>query len=497
MKGRYGWPRRLLLLLVIAIAVFAARVGWTGYIESDDQYYASAAVGWMTKFPYAATDHWGLRHTIVLPIAASFALGGVNETALILPTTCYYLVLVVLTFLALSRLYSAAVAFWAAALVALTPLFSLNASIVLTDLTELFFVTSSFWAFYAAIQRGGAPGLLLLSGVLTGLAWITRETAVALVGFYVILFLFGVGMPRMRYFWMALSFIAILAADTLYLWSMTDDWLYRYHVSLRGIAVDNPSHYPGPVRRDLIEAPRLVKPFVILFLNHQFGLVNILAIPAAIWLGVSRSIDPGSRALAQLLSLLAVIWFVVLSYGFLGLLWSQPRYLSVTAYCADILIALWFVEIGLARVPRTAITLVTVLIVSDLLMTYLDNKDLLFGERLLVSLSERTSETVYADKATRFSASFLLKAAGTVDRVKSEPPPAGALFFYNASPRRPGERDDDLTAMNRWEIVGRFGEEPKISAQLIRAVGMARLLSESLRSKLDPQLREAILYRVR
>jgi 4-amino-4-deoxy-L-arabinose transferase-like glycosyltransferase len=498
MKERYDWAPYLLLFLVIVIAVFAAWMGWTGYIESDDQYYASAAVGWNTKFPYIATGHWGLRHTIVLPIAASFAIAGVNETTLILPTTFYYLAFVVLTFLVLSRLSGAIAAFWAAVLVALTPLFSLSASIVVTDLTELFFEISSFWAFYAAVRQDGAPRFLLLAGALAGLAWITRETAVALVAFYGLLFLFGIGMPRIRYFWMATSFVAILAADTIYLWSMTGDFLYRYHVSLHGVTVDNPNHYPGPTRRSLIEMPKLVKPFATLFLNHQFGLLNILAVPAAIWLGVSRSIDRHSRDLARLLSVLAFVWFLIISYAFLDLLWNQPRYLSVTGYCAAVLVAFWFAKIGLVRVPRTAICLLAALVASDLLMTYLDNnKDLLFGERVLVALSEQTKETIYADKATRLSASFLLRAGGTVDQVRSGVPPVGSLFFYNASPRRPGGQDGDLDAMKRWEQVGTFEEESKVSAKLLRAVGLAELLPETLRPKLEPPPRRAILYRVR
>jgi hypothetical protein len=131
-------------------------------------------------------------------------------------------------------------------------------------------------------------------------------------------------------------------------------------------------------------------------------------------------------------------------------------------------------------------------------MTYLDNnKDLLFGERVLVALSEQTKETIYADKATRLSASFLLRAGGTVDQVRSGVPPVGSLFFYNASPRRPGGQDGDLDAMKRWEQVGTFEEESKVSAKLLRAVGLAELLPETLRPKLEPPPRRAILYRVR
>src|SRR5262245_32820675 len=260
------WPA---LLLVILIAVAAAMVGWIGYIEADDQFYASAAVGWLTHFPFVGTNHWGLRHAIVLPIAASFSLGGVRETTLILPITLYYFALVILTFLVLERVSERRVAFWAAVIVALTPRFALGASWVVTDLPELFFEVSSFWAFYLATQRGGTPRLLLLAGALAGLAWITRETAVAFLAFYGILFLFGFGMPRMRYFWMALGFVVIVGADTAYLWSTTGDWLYRYHVTLRAVASDNPLNHTGPAWRGLIAASKYTKPFVVLFTSHE------------------------------------------------------------------------------------------------------------------------------------------------------------------------------------------------------------------------------------
>jgi 4-amino-4-deoxy-L-arabinose transferase-like glycosyltransferase len=487
----------LTLLLVIMIAVSAALLGWVGYIESDDQFYASAAIGWITHFPFVGTNHWGLRHAIVLPIAASFRLWGVSETALIFPITLYYLALVVVTFAVMHRVADLAVAFWAAVLVALTPLFSVGASIVYTDLAELFFEMSSFWAFYLAMRREGAAQMLLLSGALAGLAWITRETAVALIAFYGILFLFGVGMPRTRYFWMAGSFVAILAADTIYLWSETGDWIYRYHVTLRGVANDNPNHYPGPERHDLINVSKFVRPFVVLFLSHEFGLLNILAVPAAIWLLASRSIDAVSRDLARLLSLLAVVWFLVLSYVFLDRLWSLPRYQSVAGYCSAILVALWFTRIGFVQAPRVAACVLAALIASNLLFTYLDNKDLLYGERTLASLTERIHEPIYADNATRSSASFLLQAAGTTDEVKTGIPPAGSLFFYNASPRRPVEQMVGAEAMNKSELVERFKEQPKISARLIQAVGLVRFLPEGLRLKLDPPLREAMLYRMR
>jgi hypothetical protein len=50
---------------------------------------------------------------------------------------------------------------------------------------------------------------------------------------------------------------------------------------------------------------------------------------------------------------------------------------------------------------------------------------------------------------------------------------------------------------NSWNIVGEFEEKPKASAKLLRVIDLAELLPESLRRKLDPPPRQAILYRVR
>src|SRR5262249_19857247 len=157
----------------------------------------------------------------------------------------------------------------------------------------------------------GAPRLLLFAGALAGVAWITRETAVAFLVFYGILFLFGFGMPRRRYLWMALSFAAIVGADTAYLWSTTGDWLYRYHVTLRGVAHDNPLQPANLAPRYWPEVTRSPMPFVVLFASHEFGLLNITAVPATICLCTSRSIDPGSRRLARVLALLAMTWFLI------------------------------------------------------------------------------------------------------------------------------------------------------------------------------------------
>src|SRR4051812_6811269 len=80
----------LCVLLIVAVAAFSAWLGWVGYIESDDWFYAEAARNWAAHFPFIGSTHWGLRHMIVLPMAASFAIAGLGEGSLVLPLMIYF-----------------------------------------------------------------------------------------------------------------------------------------------------------------------------------------------------------------------------------------------------------------------------------------------------------------------------------------------------------------------------------------------------------------------
>lgn len=498
MSDHFFERKRWLSISFIFVTCLAATwLGWIGYTDSDDQFYAAAASGWIAHFPYVGTNHWGLRHAIVLPIAVSFALAGATEAMLVLPIAICFLALAGLTFFAVDRFVDAKTAFVASTLFTLTPLFSLSASIVRTDLVELFFVSLSFWAFYQAIRRNGSPRSLILAGASAGVAWITRETSIALVLLYAVLFLAGTGIPRVRYLWIAGGFLGIVMADTLYLWYSTGDLLYRYHVTFQAVAADNPVVKAQERQAELIAAPKFFRPFLVVFLTHEFGLLNFLAVPAAAWLSFSRAISPRLRDLARLLSALAVIWFTIISYAFGDLLWNQPRYQSVPAYCAVVLLALWITQIGSVRGPKLSLAAMVLLMITNVLLTDADNKDLLFGERSLVSVSLETREPIYTDSATRGSADFLLRAAGSVERVFAGPPIAGSLFFYNPTPRRPSKGNDPrVQPADSWRLIVRFTEKRKVTATLLRGSGLADHLPLIVQRKIDPPQREVMLYRL-
>lgn len=90
--------------VVLALALVAKC--WVGYLSSDDPAYADAAESWLSGFPFVSHTHWGMRHTVVLPIAASFALFGRNDFTLALPTLLYWAGIVLFSYAFLRRYLS-------------------------------------------------------------------------------------------------------------------------------------------------------------------------------------------------------------------------------------------------------------------------------------------------------------------------------------------------------------------------------------------------------
>jgi 4-amino-4-deoxy-L-arabinose transferase-like glycosyltransferase len=488
--------------LLVVLVGFTSWLGYVGFIASDDGSYSEAAVGWIEHFPYVGSNHWGLRHAVVLPVALSFWLGGISELTMMLPTKAYLLLLVLLTYGCIARLIEHRTALLASAIIALTPIFILPSS-PSDDLAECFFVVASLWAFYFGSGTRPGPALLLVSGLSGGSAFVTRETSAILALFYGVLFLFGWRLPRGYFFLIAGGFLTILAIDWAYLASLTGDPLYRFHVSMGAVAGDNPLDHAAAAKNPvlhglnsigLIDAPRLLQPIVMLFTAHQFGPLFFLAVPGGIWLWKNRSNCEPQFEMARLWGLAGLTWFIVLSYVLI-VLYVEPRYYTVTVYSGVLVVAMWVRTLSLRRV---AIGLIALLSVGDLLMIYLDNKSLIFGEKTLVAVARTSDEPVYTDPATLNGAKFLLEHTAVGHKVIAGLAPAGGLFFYNSSPARVELYRDSIGKFEpraTWTLVHTFNEEPKLSARILRASGLEAILPRGVIQKLDPPPHHCSLYR--
>lgn len=492
------WNLAALGLLTAAALAFA----WTGFLGSDDAAYADAARGWLARFPFVGTSHWALRHPLVLPTALSFRLFGVSEASLAAPTVLAFLALVAATYLWLARRLGRDVGLAAAGLMAVTPLFPATASTASVDIVELLFAVLSLMAFDAATRAARPVRHLLLAGALAALAWQSRETTLALLLAYGVLFLFGFGagfgLARRWYWVMAAGFVAVIGAEYLALWSLTGDPLYRLHVDLRHDVVARPEiSAEGFDRAGNVVAGALLNPFLMLLANQEFALLFYVAAPAAVW-ACFMAREPEVRRLARLLGVAGLMWFLLVAT--LGSsLYLVPRYVAMTAFAAVVLVALWLLR-GMR--PAFGLAVAAVLVGTNLLATYVDNKDLFFPERALVRVAAEAGGTVHTDPKTLHRADFLLEAAGVRDRVLDMPPGPGALFLHapnNAAAGSAGPRRFDPAAYRPqagWVEVRRIDPGRKLSGVVLQALGLDRYLPAALWRRLDRPNPPAVLYRV-
>jgi 4-amino-4-deoxy-L-arabinose transferase-like glycosyltransferase len=484
------------ILFLVAVGLIA--FGWVGPTDSDDLVYAEAAQRWVNHFPYVADGHHGLRHTIVLPMALLFSIFGPNEATLAAPLLLYLAALLMLLFLCVRHVADSLTALLAVALIVLVPIISSGISVVTTDLPEAFFDIASVWAFYFAVQRP-RWWLFLLSGVLTGLGFITRETSIIMLLLYGIAFLFGYGGIRKNYLWIGAGFAAVIGLDTLFLFWGTGDPLWRIHMSEKGVANDSPATFaqtstvPGLDRFGAIAAPRLLQLPIILFVDHNFGLFFWLVMPAA--LAAFRSAGQ-KGVVARLFGGLALLWALVTGYVLLSL-WVLPRYEIVTAVALAIPAAIsivWLIRHGWQRAVWAAFA---ILLVSNVALVGATDREPLFGEQALVAFARNSDTVVLTDPNTFSHAAWLLETNRLSDRVEVGLPRPGAVYFYNSTPRQTRQVEWPVKqAQPGWKLIEKVEETPRWPARIIGLFRIRDRLPPALLSKLDPPRRWAAAFKV-
>lgn len=487
------------LTLLIVAALLIAWCSFIGYLQSDDFYYAIAAKAWLRDGFYLADSHWGLRHVLVLPIALSFRLFGVSELSLVLPTFLYFVGCALIAYFAIRAWHGRMPALLAALSILLTPLLAGTATTVFADLPEAFWIVASLLCVIAARQRGGDLRMAVLAGFFAALGWITRETTLAYLAFLGICFLISPGMPRPHYFAMAGGFFFVLAIDTFALWLASGDPLYRFNITMKGVAGDNPveTQY-GPRggfdRHGNVDMPRWLLPIGMMLLQQKFGLLYFIAVPIWLWLCFGRTVDPAIRTTARVLGGAALAWFVILSY-ILTSLWVQNRYQTVTTIAAAIVIGLGITALYRARRRALALSVAALVVVNSLLMLALENDDQLFGEKILTEWSANRTEPITTDANTRSTAQFLLEAAGSSGRVSAGTPSPGSLYFFNSAPRRGPPRDRPVPQPG-WVVVATAVSPEKPLSGLLRRSGVLRFVPPGIALKLAPPPKQAVLYRL-
>ena len=481
-----------LAILFLALTAWA----WVGFLGSDDVTYAIGAYGWIEQFPFVG-GHGTIRYPITIPMALSFLTFGHNEYAMVLPS---YLAMVALLFCiwrSIAHISGVFPANLSLLFLVTLPLVVVQATIASVDIVEAFFLFASV-IFYWRYARGeGQMRDLLFSGMLAGLAFLTRETAIFIAIFYALLFLRGYKFSRMRYLAIAAGFLMIWAVEIAYLWIMTGDPLFRFNISMNhDSTIDRSVDLAG----NLIIHPA-IDPLLVLLFNQEFMLLFWIGLPLALWFCFSGP-DTVLRRFARIILLFGTSWFVCVGAA-VTLLPLNPRYFLITALAIAIvsgfgLHRLW---ITLGR-GRTAIAALLIMLSTNLLGIFVENRQPVFGERQLAEIAARNPEVIYTDPMTRYRADMLLKWENRQAAVRGKIPPPGALFLYNPEKVESSNRFMDaemqslLMPKPEWKVVETTEPSPEMIVSLTEKIGANRFIPASIWQKLRYRHQPVTLYRI-
>jgi len=405
---------------------------WVGFQGHDDAYYAGAALDWVRHFPALGADHWALRYPLVLPMAGCLAVLGQSLNVLALPNLAAYVAWLTVTYVCMREWFGLAAAMFTVLVGILVPEFPVQATYANPDILELAFVMGAFWCHQSALSRADRALPLLHCGALAGLAFLTRETSAALVLYFAIVAVFRPGMPRRSYLLIAFTFFVVVGVEFAYFGLRTGDFLYRVHLSANHDHVDRAAQAVAAAAaghaldsEGVLAGGPVFQLFSVLFISQKYGLLFWLA-PVAAWFTLrdDRLMPRERRVLIDACVLgLAFILFIAVTGS---KLYIVPRYFTVSGGAAIIPVAaaaacLWRAAPRLAGVAAASFAALMLLLLA------VENTDPLFAVGRLVAFAATTNAPVFTDPATASQATIPLLFAHLQARVRSDPPPPGAI----------------------------------------------------------------------
>lgn len=466
--------------LIAALYVFIFYVAWIGYLGTDDGVYILDARNRVLDPFLIGKWHGDVRLTMTWPMALGFATLGESELAAALPTLVYTVLTGLTAYHYLVRHVGRATALVAVALLASSPLLAINATSLRIDAVETFYVTASLVACLAALEQRGSIPMLFLSGVLAGLAFVTRPTTVALLFFYGMLFLLGYRIDRRRYLAITAGFLSVWLLESFYYLAGTGNFLYRLGLDF---------HHDQVVRGGGLIDSMVIAPLKMVFGSHNLGFAY-WCLPVAAWQLIQGNGAPKKvRDLAMFLTMFAVVWILTFA-AFANKLVLDPRYLAPATVAALVVTALWIGFLIQRGRRRWAVTLTLAFLASHALAIHMENKEFAYAERWLVRLAQKMPEPIYTDPQTAERARFLLELEGLRGHVIPEPAPPGALFLSVPENAARGKynsyRWDPLTfASGPWPRVEELNPKRKGIGVMLEGLGLRNAFPAHVWRKLN------------
>lgn len=502
--------------LVWALMLCAAGVSgvlalaWVGFIGSDDMEYYLAGRALSSSFWNAPEGFGGMRSAVSMPIALSLKAFGDHEWALILPSSLYALATAAVSLIALARFIPLSAALIVTLLFMTLPVVAITSTMASADVAELFWSVCAFWLAIEATrnEERQQAGLMIVSGACIALAFAARETSAALIIWLGVGFLFGFGLPRLKYLWSAVGFLGVMAAECAYFAISVGDPLVRFRALVETRAVASRLVVPPFTFDDTgnLRIHALIDPLVMLLTKHSFGGLYWILLALALFAWFWRK-DPNDRPAA-----LPAASAVVLPALALGLIWTvfaalvliklriHARYYLAPTYFLMVAASLWLAgRFGSARGRRLAGSLIVVLALGNMLGIWLDNRNPRFAERALAEMAMRYDQPIHTDAATAYiAATFLHWNGGRPEQIVSTPPGAGDLSFRVLSGIGSAnrQRTGSLAGEQRGEVLESRGSPPLLTGELATRIKASPFVPGAISNKLTASRSSAQLIRV-
>ncbi|WP_341328913.1 glycosyltransferase family 39 protein [Methylotuvimicrobium sp. KM2] len=438
----------MLIVVVAFVAIGINRIGYQGF--EDDTNYLIAANGWLQNPPFIAENHWQTRLPLILTISTSIALLGQSEFSVSLGASIFYLALIVVLVYTVKSLIDQRTALVFGTLIATSPLLAIYGTTLYPEIYELFFAMAGVSLFLMVAEKKLNNDLapLFFSGILLGLAFLTRETSSAILLFLIILFLAGYGPLRSRYWFMAGGFLLVVISEAVFYWYYTGELLYRYQLD-SGHAQIFSNHLKGGVYDGspffsiklmslwVSDSPFpihwFIDPFVTFFISPAYGGVFLFALFALVMLLKSKTLDNKTKKVLKFSIFISIVWFFFIVYVLV--LRPQSRYFLPLIVAANLLISIFYSNCLVPRRPLIANILIGTIIIINLILIDL-RQDPRYIPKLLTSTAKRYDEPIYA-RADWIKSASALHTNKERSQLKPLPAPQQGLLFTESASAQP------------------------------------------------------------
>lgn len=219
---------------VLALATLLTLINPFGYRGggSDDFHYLEAArCAVEMHAPCLPVTHWGARYPLILALSAAIAMFGETRLALILPSLLYGFAAIILLVRIVERQFGRLEALIAGFTMVTTPIVGLQLIALNVDIVELCFALASIFAMQKAVPSTDRRWAAI-SGVLLGLAVMSRTTALTFIPMAAIVFIFMRTPARRLAKPFAIGLAATFLVDAAVYAVWAHDPLYGWHLAL-------------------------------------------------------------------------------------------------------------------------------------------------------------------------------------------------------------------------------------------------------------------------